>query len=210
MYSKNRKRGFTLVELIIVLTILAILAALLIPSLIGYINKAKKDKIIAETRMLHETVQTVTSELYGRADQWKAPDGAVTLASSTGKNAPYSTSFDAALKERYDEISKLSELSSLQDNSGKFLTVINGDGQVHCVIYSARGYLGVYFSDTKQYAAYKIGETTEYGTVDDTSYSAYYSSVYYLAAIDKDNTKDPGVSYAWSCTGIRTILGIGQ
>ena len=42
LHSKNKKRGFTLVELIVVLVILAILAALLIPALTGYIDKAKK------------------------------------------------------------------------------------------------------------------------------------------------------------------------
>lgn len=36
MANNNRKRGFTLVELIVVLVILAILAALLIPALTGY------------------------------------------------------------------------------------------------------------------------------------------------------------------------------
>ena len=36
---RNNKRGFTLVELIVVLTILAVLAAMLIPALQGYIEK---------------------------------------------------------------------------------------------------------------------------------------------------------------------------
>lgn len=40
--SEEKKQGFTLVELIVVLTILAILAALLIPALTGYIRKAKE------------------------------------------------------------------------------------------------------------------------------------------------------------------------
>ena len=42
MPKNNKKRGFTLVELIVVLVILAVLAALLIPSLTGYIDKARK------------------------------------------------------------------------------------------------------------------------------------------------------------------------
>ncbi|MFR8745765.1 type II secretion system protein [Gemmiger formicilis] len=42
MERNNHKRGFTLVELIVVLVILAVLAALLVPSLTGYIDKAKK------------------------------------------------------------------------------------------------------------------------------------------------------------------------
>ena len=37
MAKKNTKRGFTLVELIVVLVILAVLAALLIPALTGYL-----------------------------------------------------------------------------------------------------------------------------------------------------------------------------
>lgn len=39
--KENNKKGFTLVELIVVLVILAILAALLIPALTGYIDKAR-------------------------------------------------------------------------------------------------------------------------------------------------------------------------
>lgn len=44
MAKNNKRRGFTLVELIVVLVILAILAALLIPALTGYIDKAKKTR----------------------------------------------------------------------------------------------------------------------------------------------------------------------
>ena len=64
MAKKNTKRGFTLVELIVVLVILAILAALLIPALTGYIDKARKSQVVAETRMLTHAVQTQMSTLY--------------------------------------------------------------------------------------------------------------------------------------------------
>lgn len=62
---KHKNKGFTLVELIVVLVILAILAALLVPALTGYIDKAKEKKIVAETRMVVMAVQTVASETYG-------------------------------------------------------------------------------------------------------------------------------------------------
>ena len=101
LYSQNKKRGFTLVELI-VLVILAILAALLIPALTGYIDKAKKDQVIAETRMLHEAVQTEMSELYGSAN-WELND-ATTLASSTGGEIGIGTKPNGYdLKANYDK-----------------------------------------------------------------------------------------------------------
>ncbi len=65
---KNNKKGFTLVELIVVLVILAILAALLIPALTGYIDKAKKKSIVAETRQAVMAAQTLVDEAYGKKD----------------------------------------------------------------------------------------------------------------------------------------------
>lgn len=65
---KNNKKGFTLVELIVVLVILAILAALLIPALTGYIDKAKNKSIVAETRQVVMASQTLVDEYYAKQD----------------------------------------------------------------------------------------------------------------------------------------------
>lgn len=64
--KKNDKKGFTLVELIVVLVILAILAALLIPALTGYIDKAKEKQIIGETRQAVMAAQTLADEEYAK------------------------------------------------------------------------------------------------------------------------------------------------
>ena len=152
---------------------------------------------------------TKRCKLYAGSTQWKAPSGAITLASSFGDPVQYSNGLAGVnLKDCYYETVKLSEVPSLQDGSGHFLAIINGNGKVHSIIYTARGYLGLYSSDTKQYEAYKIGETTDYGTVSDSFYSTYYSSIYYNAAID-GNSSDNILAYAWSCAGIRSTLGVG-
>lgn len=61
---KKNKKGFTLVEVIVVLVILAILAAVLIPSLIGYIDKANEKQIISEAREAYTAAQVAISEVY--------------------------------------------------------------------------------------------------------------------------------------------------
>lgn len=66
--KENKGKGFTLVELIVVLVILAILAALLIPALTGYIDRAKKKDIIAETRQTVMAAQTLVDEAYAKVD----------------------------------------------------------------------------------------------------------------------------------------------
>lgn len=70
MFKKLKdKKGFTLVELIVVLVILAILAALLVPALTGYIDKARNKQIIAETRSAVMAAQTLVDEAYAKSSQ---------------------------------------------------------------------------------------------------------------------------------------------
>lgn len=74
---KLNKNGFTLVEVIVVLVILAILAAILIPSLTGYIDKANEKVSIAECRSAVLAAQTLASEGYGSGTTY---NGAATAA----------------------------------------------------------------------------------------------------------------------------------
>ena len=61
----KQKKGFTLVEVIVVLVILAILAALMVPSMTGWIDKAKEQKYIADARLVYTAAQSAISEQYG-------------------------------------------------------------------------------------------------------------------------------------------------
>ncbi len=82
---KKNEKGFTLVELIVVLVILAILATLLVPALTGYIDKAKEKTIVAECRSCVTAAQTLASESYAISGKGEADTTAVkTLAEVPG------------------------------------------------------------------------------------------------------------------------------
>ncbi len=70
---RKSKKGFTLVELIVVLVILAILAAILVPALLGYIEKAKEKQITTNANAAYVAVQSLLDEQYGVASETGKP-----------------------------------------------------------------------------------------------------------------------------------------
>jgi prepilin-type N-terminal cleavage/methylation domain-containing protein len=69
--GKSTKKGFTLVELIVVLVILAVLAAMLVPALVGYIDRARAEKEYQTAATVYGAAQAVITELYAKD---KLPD----------------------------------------------------------------------------------------------------------------------------------------
>lgn len=189
---KNR-RGFTLVELIVVLVILAILAALLIPALTGYIDKAKRDQVVAETRMLHEAVQTVASEAYA-SNEWKSDESIssiITIASQSGKKVTNSqdTNTYETFKNRYKEVVKLAEVPSLSDGDGSFVAIVDTKGSVHCILYNTgRGLLGAYFRETGEYTVYDEQKNINNYTA---SFATYINSVMSVVTTDSSGQPNP-------------------
>ncbi len=63
--TQKQKRAFTLIEIVVVLFILAIIAAMLVPALTGYIRRSRKGKYLQKADSFRTAVQSVMVELYG-------------------------------------------------------------------------------------------------------------------------------------------------
>lgn len=61
---KLGKRGFTLIEIVVVIIIIAILAAILVPALLNWIDSAKQKTVLSEADTLRKNVIAEMSELH--------------------------------------------------------------------------------------------------------------------------------------------------
>lgn len=58
MKLNKKKKGFTLIELMAVIAIVAILAAVLVPTVNGYITRSKKTAVITECRTVMNAIES--------------------------------------------------------------------------------------------------------------------------------------------------------
>ncbi|MDK2942547.1 MAG: type pilus assembly protein PilA [Acetobacterium sp.] len=147
-FSNNK--GFTLVEIIVVLVVLAVLAAFTIPTMLGFVEDAKGKALIAEAREIYVAAQATATE-------YIATDPDMTdkkLGSSTDQSADGLLSSQRVTKEKNLEPASqtmknyLGDDIALDDNKDGWTVVMDTNnnkhststGKVATVTYKKDGY----------------------------------------------------------------------
>lgn len=69
---KSNKKGFTLVELVVVIAIIGILAAILVPTMMNYVKKARLKTANANAKLLFTTCNNQAADLIADGESVKA------------------------------------------------------------------------------------------------------------------------------------------
>lgn len=108
----NKNRGFTLIEIIVVLVILAILAAFTIPAMLGFIKRGQEQKVIQNASHWYTASETVLVEMYANGTKRVGGNPVVVNKINERAEAPGCTDFIIYTNGNLDKTSTI-EASTL-------------------------------------------------------------------------------------------------
>ncbi|HEY5576168.1 MAG TPA: type II secretion system protein [Clostridiaceae bacterium] len=128
---KKKREGFTLIELVVVISIILIFAGFLIPKFAGYQTRAKDTKAINTAKQIQSAALSSYSEMDGKFEAFAVSDSVSALTGAEGVSVTIEG-------EKSVKVSFTSDTSTytvkIEDTSGTF-TVYKGGTEVSDQIY---------------------------------------------------------------------------
>lgn len=138
MGKKRKEKGFTLVELIVVLAILAILASILVPALLGYVDRAREKKELLKAKSCMTLVQAALSEQYAITGDTLTPGGKAEntiLGPENVKIRPSDNSCMYTANGNVNATDKPWAMEILRQLDLKFNNAVNQDDDPYCIMF---------------------------------------------------------------------------
>ena len=123
-------KGFTMVEILVVLVILAILAAALIPAMTGFVEESRGKALVSEARTAYVAAQSkVTEKVALQADYYSNDtDGTAHTNAFKTKISDSKNPINSMMKDSYTEGAEIKDIT------------ISSSGKVEELVYKAGDY----------------------------------------------------------------------
>lgn len=145
---KTTKKGFTLIELIVVIAIIGVLAAILVPTMLGYVRKSKLSSANSTASSVYKAINSALTEL----DEEGIDVGGtylLTYNASTGKWSSTGTpAAEAAMSSEANKTKFTTKVNNffadIDKVKGGCQAQMAGGACIACVIASDSTYTGTY------------------------------------------------------------------
>ena len=193
---KTTKKGFTLIELIVVIAIIGVLAAILVPTMLGYVRKSKLSSANSTASSIYKAINSALTELDEEGCDiggdylltWDGSDWAESDSPEDIDGALEGDQFDSKVSNFFADISKVKSVSAAV-HSGNCIAVACCSDKTYTGTYPS----GVITNDNYDSEDYKPSDDTP-PVVNENALTAAVDKAGYEGDADDGYTKKTGSS----------------